>query len=202
MSRSMFVSKLKFRIHWQHSRALVPGRISQTCATPQWRNAFLTLSLAACPAVGVAQTSAEFDPLVLPGTVLLCRSLPTSPADSAAFAFEYVDGGGAGVQRTSFAAFDSVGQPLYMMVSAKGQHMGFMHNVVVRFSPKGAGERVVLHSQRPPQTPPVGGPDSIDRSKPVEESLTDVEIARAKALAKWFWVHRCKSSFDGKRTAA
>jgi hypothetical protein len=125
--------------------------------------------------------------------------LPTGPADSAAFVFEYVDGNGSDGQRTTFAAFDSAGHPLYMMVSPPVQNSRAERQtfaIVVRFFPKSMGERVVVPSAPTSQGPLVGAADSATRGKPFSESLTDAEIAHAKALAEWFWIHRCKSPVD------
>jgi hypothetical protein len=162
-----------------------------------WRHAIVALFLTLWSGIGRAQEAARIDPLRLPGAVLLCRSTPTGPTDSAAFVFEYVDGNGSEGQRTSFAAFDSVGEPLYMMVSAPGQGARgerVTRAVVVRFIPNGLGERVVLPDAPTSQAPPVGGADSVTRAKASTELLTDAEVAHARVLAEWFWEHRCTSS--------
>ena len=143
--------------------------------------------------VAGAQASTGFDPLDIPGLTLVCRSIPVGPADSATFAFEYIDGDDPAGTRISLVAFDSVGAPTYMMVHApatspSGERR--MHIVAVQFLPKRVGGRVVITAPAPID----GAADSVALRKPTEATLTDAEIVHAEKLAKWFWTHRCKDS--------
>lgn len=151
--------------------------------------AFVTLHTG----VASAQASTGFDPLNIPGPTLVCRSIPVDPADSAAFAFEYIDGSDPTGTRISLVAFDSVGAPIFMMVhapttNANGERR--MHVVAAQFLPKRVGGRVVITAPAPMG----GAADSVALRKPAETTLTDAEITHAEKLAKWFWTHRCKDS--------
>jgi hypothetical protein len=174
---------------------------SHVCATPLRQGAIVALCVILLSGIVSGQATGGSDPLGLPGPVIMCRQMPTTPADSAAFGFQFMDGNGSDEQRTSFAAFDAEGKPLYMMVYAPGQDARgeqAKHIVVVRFFPKGTGEWAVIPNGLTSQAPPVGGADSLSRAKTPEKELTDSEIAHARVLAGWFWAHRCMTSADGQ----
>lgn len=149
------------------------------------------LSLAVCSRVASAQGTIGPDIFGLPGAMMMCRALQVGPADSAAFAIEFMDSPFRDGERTSNAYFDFSGKPLYMTVSASGTTPAGEYQVriaVVRFFPKAMGGMSFVSG-----TPPAPGrPDS---SAPIirhpETQLTDAEVSRAKALAEWFWTHRC-----------
>jgi hypothetical protein len=151
-----------------------------------------------CAKLAGAQAIAGSGGFSIPNAALFCRSIPAGPADSAAFVFEYVDDD-AERQRLSLVAFDFGGVPLYMMVSAqKTTSTGESRTdaVAVRFVPKAMGGRVTLPRGLPAEVPMNGGSGSLAHEKPVEEALTGAELGQAKALAEWFWSHRCKGLAD------
>jgi hypothetical protein len=144
-----------------------------------------------------AQATAEIDPLVLPNAVLLCRAKPVTPADSAVFVFHYVDPVGTNGRRTTSIAFDSIGQPLYIVVTASQADINgdpLIYTVFARFFPKALGGRVNVRNQRASPTDSL-----VPHPVSVKQDLTNGDIARAKDLADWFWAHRCKNSTDFAR---
>lgn len=172
------------------------------CESPRVRYAFFLFAFSVCGGIAHAQSKIEFDPLGLPGSVLLCRSMPVTPRDSAAFVFQYLDGSGSEATRNSFAAFDSVGKPLYMMLSAEGAgSRGELQRkmVVVRFfAQKSTGGILVIPDPLSPEGRPVVPGDSTARPKVPQQPLTDEDVVHAKALAEWYWTHRCRNSVEGQ----
>jgi hypothetical protein len=63
--------------------------------------------------------------------------------------------------------------------------------IVVQFHPKRIGGNVII-----PLTFSSPSAGSVKRGPLIKEELAEPAIARAEALAKWFWEHRCQSSPD------
>jgi len=140
----------------------------------------------------MGQASNDLDPLKGPSGIMLCRSIPAKPADSAAFMFEFVDGVDSTDRRTSLIAFDSAGGPLFMMVdqpwqNAKGHHGQLM--IAARFAPVPSGGRLFI-APRMMATP--DGTDSVQIPKGVEEEMSVAEVRQAETLARLLWNRRCK----------
>lgn len=148
-------------------------------------------------ALAGAQTKSGSDPLSLPGAVIMCRAMPVTPADSASFVYQFMDPRGGFDQRMSIAAFDSAGKPLYMVISDPGSDSTterLMDKLAVRFSPFTAGERVILSVPR--ESLALEGDSSSTSGKKPDPDIrkivfTDLELARARTLAEWFWTRRC-----------
>src|SRR4051812_1296802 len=156
-------------------------------ANAQNRSIRMALCLALLSGQSGAQVSAEFDPLMLPGTVLMCRSVPVTPADSAVFVFQYLDPAGLKDHRRTSVAFDSAGRPLYMIIVAPETEVNgdpVINTVIARFSPKALGDRVIVRNRRASPTDSV-----VPHPTSSKQELTEGDISRAKTLANWFWAH-------------
>lgn len=179
----------------------MPVRTALTAMKWQRRCAILIACLAFYARSASAQVTVGVDPLSIPKGTLLCHSVRTDPADSTAFLFQYIDGNDSTRQRLSMIGFDSVGAPLYMMVSApaenaRGERLTYVFTV--QFFPKAQGGRLISFDETPPQVAGAKRADSVTHRKPIEETLTDAEVAHAKVLAEWFWVHRCEDAVAEK----
>lgn len=146
---------------------------------------FLTVAALAAAAPIGAQAADALDMLAPPTTVMMCRSHPPAPEDSAAVVLEFVDGAEQPHGRKSLVAYDSLGGPLHATIIAShpSTNGGFtITGIGVRFAGdvRGGWRMAAI------LTPGAGSPT---REKSV--SLTDAEVARARELAVWFWDHRC-----------
>lgn len=156
------------------------------------RGTVVLACLSASTEIASAQ-SVAFDPLAVPSAVIFCRAVPVARADSAAFQFEFVDGGDSARSRRSFVAFDSAGRALYMWVVApRKKTSGELQTYALslRFHPRSEGGRLIL-PDRNSLAPIAGDVDSVRHAQPTEERLTDTDLAHAKDLAQWFWLRRC-----------
>jgi len=137
-----------------------------------------------------AQTNTGFDALSSPAQVMVCRTLPVTSADSAAFVYEFFDGAlGSSDWRRSLIAYDSSGAPAYMTLfapetDAKGKSR--VHMLAVRFHPHAKGARIIV--QRPDSLSGLAVPQA-----PREEALVDGELERTKAFAQLLWTRRCQA---------
>lgn len=148
----------------------------------------------------------KFDPLVLPnGGPMACRSFPVTPADSAAIVLDIADDGPGQRGRESVAAYDSLGTPLYILVTAsEGTPAALtrMHIVAMRFMPVSSGARITVASDgtivadttagaRDAEPGSVPLPRSGGGLPPGAKLLADSETVQVRRLAGWFWDHRC-----------
>ena len=154
--------------------------------------------LAACRTVSPSGIKAEnirrFDPFAIPTGALMCRPVSADPGDSAAFEFNFIDGGDP-TARITLAAFDSIGRPRFMMIhtleiTPLGERRAYMY--AVQFNPKSLGSRVLVPDM-PNRRDSVGGrADSSVVRPPKEEELTTGDIAHTGELVRWLWNARCK----------
>lgn len=179
----------------------MPVRTTLTAMRWQRRRAILIACLAFYARSASAQVTMGVDPLSIPKGTLLCHSVRTDPADSTAFLFQYIDGNDSIRKRLSMIGFDSVGTPLYMMVSApaesaRGERLTYVFTV--QFFPKAQGGRLISFDEASSQIEGEKGADSVAHRKPIEETLTDAEVAHARVLAEWFWIRRCEDAVAEK----
>lgn len=158
------------------------------------RQAVLTACLICSVSAANAQSPIASDQLSIPNGTQMCRSVPTEPADSIAYLFQFIDARDSSHDRISMIAFDSAGAPLHMMLSIPGiylQHERKLYMFAVEFFPTSQGGRLIL-PENTARRPTIAKGDTVGRVAPVEETLTAAEVARAKTLAEWFWAHRCQ----------
>lgn len=147
--------------------------------------ALLAAGLHAAGGAARAQAADTLDVLAPPRPVMMCRSLPPTPEDSAAVVLQFLDGVERPHPRKSLVAFDSAGTPLYATIiaaqsTADGGHT--VHGIGVRFFGADRGGTRVIASR---------GPRDSVATRADSVSLTDAEVARARDLAVWFWNRRC-----------
>jgi hypothetical protein len=145
--------------------------------------------LVACAHPAKSQADSSFDSLTIPVSPMTCREVSLAAADSAAFAFEFVDSRGS-IERQSFFAFDSTGSPVYATTQTTRvlgpTGGGWAELSAIRFSPKLWGTRA--RKEFAPGQPPA---DSANVA-PVPAALLSAEdLARGRVLADWIWKHRC-----------
>ncbi len=163
------------------------------------KHVILTACLISCAGNMNAQSPLALEQLGTPSGTLLCHSIRTNPADSVPHLFHFIDGNDSAHLRTSMVTFDSAGAPLHMMISVPGndsKQEPQTYMFAVQFYPTSQGGRLIVPDKaaRPPVT---ANTDTVSRPKSIEETLTAGEIARAKALAEWFWAHRCQEDVGG-----
>lgn len=132
------------------------------------------------------------DPFVLPHGPLMCRALPVSPRDSAAYSLEFAEPDSP-MARSSKVTFDSTGSPFSLMMVVR-ENDTTSEAVVVRFAPTSTGVWMTL--PRPQEVPTVTG-DAAKihlHADSVTVNLKSAELVKAKAVAVWFWNHRCGKS--------
>lgn len=158
----------------------------------------LIACLLSCAGNVNAQSSLALEQLLTPKGSLLCHSIRTDPADSVAHLFQFIDGNDSLNRRTSMIAFDSAGAPLHMMVSVPGNDSKQERKTyvfAVQFFPTSQGGRLVVPDRT--ALPITAKTDTVSRAEAIEETLTAAEVARAKALADWFWARRCRENLGG-----
>lgn len=138
-----------------------------------------------------AQETAAQDPLALPTQIMMCRSLPTTPADSGASALQFVDGADPlSSGRRIGVAYDSLGAPRFLLVLAPHGNMsggGYVRAVAVRFGQPEEGYSGVLgEAASLPDNGQFGSTDLRQRIR-----LTEAEVSQARELARWLWARRC-----------
>lgn len=135
-----------------------------------------------------------FNPLAPSVGLLSCQSLPPTDADSASVVLHVTDSSSVVPMRESVIAYDSVGTPLFMTVSAREKTGDDRkHALVIRFEPVRRGARMLIGADGEPDStfrpdPTVSAPDLPPGATPLMTS----EIIRARDLAVWVWARRCK----------
>jgi hypothetical protein len=174
----------------------MPIRRALLRRTLQQCKAILTACLTCCVPTVNAQAPMASDQLFIPNGTQLCRSVRTEPADSVGYLFQFIDARDSSHERISMVAFDSAGAPLHMMLSIPGtyrQHERRLYMFAVQFFPNSQGGRLIV-PEKAARLPTIANGDTVGRVEPIEETLTAGEVARAKALAEWFWAHRCQEN--------
>lgn len=145
------------------------------------------LCLIACARPARAQADSAFDFLATPLSPMMCRQLPTTAGDSAAFVFQLVEYR-APVERTTVFAYDSRGVARYARTSATAvlneRGDGWAEISSIRFAPEKKGIHV--------RTRFAASVLVTDSTNGITYMRSD-DIARASALGDWIWAHRCAS---------
>ena len=146
------------------------------------------------------------DPLRLPtsGTVI-CRAIPVMRGHAVAVLLQVSEESDTLSGRESEFAFDSVGNPIFMVVSVsdsgEGERLN-VHAIAVRFTPALEGYHrifaedstghafIATDSASIPQTVQDGSGALPAHRTP----LRDDEFIEARQLAHWAWNHRCGKS--------
>jgi hypothetical protein len=143
-----------------------------------------------------AQSVKPFDPLGLPTSTLLCRPLPSPQTlRHGTRAFQFEDGVLLVDDRLMSAVYDSVGNPLLLVMTATsrvGDTQPTMHELSVSFPADGPAEGFQL----------VRAPSAGDAIEPKREVLSPGMIAESRSLAVWLWDHRCIEAKTTKQSPA
>jgi hypothetical protein len=139
-----------------------------------------------------ARADSAFDALTAPVSPMMCRPIALTGADSAALAFGFVDARGP-IERRTFAAFDSIGSPLYATVTttfvAGPPGGGWAELMGMRFTPTTWGTRA-----RREFAPDGLRADSAAVAAIPIVLLSPEQLSRGRTLAEWIWAHRCADS--------
>lgn len=134
-----------------------------------------------------AQADSTFDFLATPVSPMMCRQMPVTVDDSAAFVFQLVEYRRP-VERTTVFAYDSSGSARYARTSATAvfneQGDGWAEISAIRFAPEQKG----IHVRRR-FVASVVVPDSTNGIT----YMKSADLARALALGDWIWAHRCST---------
>lgn len=145
----------------------------------------VALSLIAAARPVRAQADAAFDFLATPASPMMCRQMPATVGDSAAFVFQLVEFRRP-VERTTVFGYDSSGAARYARTSATAvfneQGDGWAEIAAIRFAPETKGIHV-----RKRFVASVVVPDSTNGIT----YMKSADLARALALGDWIWAHRC-----------
>ena len=149
-----------------------------------------------------AQSKSDtLDPLSPPaGQMLICKSLPVTPDDSADVVLQFMDGGESLGERKTTIAYDAAGTPLSLVLSTEGSTAagrGVLHLIIIRFQPTSDGAHGTLdEKQARTATPEIQNVDSKNSLPPGWNNTTPEEITRARDLALDFWRRRCSKRVE------
>jgi hypothetical protein len=144
-----------------------------------------------------AQSKSDtLDPLSPPaGQMLICKSLPVTPDDSADVVLQFMDGGESLGERKTTIAYDAAGTPLSLVLSTEGSTapgQGMLHIIIIRFQPTAEGAHGTLDERQAGlMAPEVQDGDFKKSLPPGWNKTTPEEISRARDLAVDIWKRRC-----------
>lgn len=169
--------------------AAAPSRILGCAMSRKVRRRIFTLGLTLLLPTGVgrAQMAESSRLLAMPAGAVLCRSAPVTAADSAAFILAFRDTVTASAKsraRESTVAYDSLGRPLYMLVTVRdlAGSPPELTLFAVRLAPFRAGGRVEPDSDLP---------SAASFGAPRESALTEADLEQAHRLATDLWMRGC-----------
>jgi hypothetical protein len=133
----------------------------------------------------------RFDPLYLPGATLLCRPKPVPFTTLPVVVFEFEDGELMVSDRLINAAYDSLGGPRLLVMTA------------TESAPDGSPIMHALSVSYPDDSPATGfravSPPGVDESAVPREVLSPAMITKSRDLMVWLWNHRCSPERIQKR---
>jgi hypothetical protein len=124
----------------------------------------------------------------------MCRSIAPSPADSAAFVFEFADGQMASGSRLLIVAYDSSGAPVYASIRVVGlpdSAIARAQLLAARFKGTRLGTRMRVIGGQIDSSEIATAADSAADMPRGAKVLSKEELARAYELSVWLWNHRC-----------
>lgn len=144
------------------------------------------LLVSSCSLQAMAQSSLVRDHFAIPTTLRICHSLPAQEPDSGFSALQMIEDGIDSLPGRSFLLrFDSAG--VIYGVAVFGSERTSANDIKsFATTAKIVGERQG-YRVRLPDSVSVAGSDSSLKKVP----LTEEELQRAAAVAKWLWSRRC-----------
>lgn len=136
---------------------------------------------------GIAQSVESSRLLAIPAGAVLCRPVQVTPTDSATFILKFRDTVTAAPKsraRESTVAYDSLGRPLYMLVTIEDLAGSPPELTLfsVRLAPFRLGVRVEPDSDLP---------SAASFGAPRERALTEADLEQAHRLATDLWTRGC-----------
>jgi hypothetical protein len=134
----------------------------------------------------------------------MCRSIAPSPADSAAFVFEFADGQMASGSRLLIVAYDSSGAPVYASIRVVGlpdSAIARAQLLAARFKGTRLGTRMRVIGGQIDSSEVATAADSAADMPRGAKVLSKEELAQAYELSVWLWNHRC-AAHPNERPAA
>lgn len=152
------------------------------------------LTMIALPHGRTTAQAQKFDALSLPKPGLLaCRVIVPRKADSAAVVVTFSDESESFQSREMTAAFDSLGNPLALLVFATKQlgDSSYGESYILRLRAPIRGVHVSAIGKLPPGTSTTGPMPTPLSTETAKAPATEEDIHLARQLLKWAWDHRC-----------